>query len=92
MYVFVVYHKGEDFREQYKSFLGKGIFVSDGDQWKMHRQLASSLFQTSELKRHASVFRKQSSQLVKKLNTLSGSMDMQDYFMRFLLLLRNTMN
>eukprot|EP01102_Stenamoeba_stenopodia_P016561 TRINITY_DN57_c0_g1_i1.p1 TRINITY_DN57_c0_g1~~TRINITY_DN57_c0_g1_i1.p1 ORF type:complete len:496 (-),score=123.72 TRINITY_DN57_c0_g1_i1:44-1531(-) len=80
-----VYQKGEEFQEQYHDFLGKGIFVSNGDQWKMHRQVASALFQTSELKRHTVVFKKQAHTLVKKLNTLKGSIDMQDYFMRYTL-------
>jgi len=72
---FSVYHKGEDFQEQYHEFLGKGIFVSNGDQWKMHRQIASALFQTSELKRHTSVFKRQASTLINRVWVITRTHD-----------------
>ncbi|KAF9427749.1 hypothetical protein BGZ94_004227 [Podila epigama] len=40
------YVKGEFFRFQLADILGKGIFVSDGQQWRFHRKTASNMFTT----------------------------------------------
>ncbi|KFH61851.1 hypothetical protein MVEG_12359 [Podila verticillata NRRL 6337] len=40
------YVKGEIFRQQLTDILGRGIFVSDGDEWRFHRKTASNIFTT----------------------------------------------
>ncbi|KAG0098806.1 hypothetical protein BGZ93_010276 [Podila epicladia] len=40
------YVKGDMFRQQLTDILGRGIFVSDGDEWRFHRKTASNIFTT----------------------------------------------
>ncbi|KAG0297640.1 hypothetical protein BGZ96_005517 [Linnemannia gamsii] len=40
------YVKGSIFRDQLKDILGRGIFVSDQDDWRFHRKTASNIFTT----------------------------------------------
>ncbi|KAF9326076.1 hypothetical protein BG006_010460 [Podila minutissima] len=40
------YVKGDVFRQQLTDILGRGIFVSDGDEWRFHRKTASNIFTT----------------------------------------------
>lgn len=40
------YVKGDIFRQQLTDILGRGIFVSDGDEWRFHRKTASNIFTT----------------------------------------------
>ncbi|KAF8575554.1 cytochrome P450 monooxygenase pc-3 [Ramaria rubella] len=41
---FESFAKGTKFREMFDSFLGSGIFTSDGDTWKCHRAMARPFF------------------------------------------------
>ncbi|KAF8931541.1 hypothetical protein BGZ58_007578 [Dissophora ornata] len=40
------YIKGEVFSSQVRDMLGGGIFVSDGDLWRLHRKTANNMFTT----------------------------------------------
>ncbi|KAF9932696.1 hypothetical protein FBU30_007539 [Linnemannia zychae] len=40
------YIKGSIFRDQLKDILGRGIFVSDHDEWRFHRKTAANIFTT----------------------------------------------
>ncbi|KAF9134551.1 hypothetical protein BGW39_006644 [Mortierella sp. 14UC] len=40
------YIKGSIFRDQLKDILGKGIFVSDQEDWRFHRKTAANIFTT----------------------------------------------
>ncbi|KAF9584878.1 hypothetical protein BGW38_004820 [Lunasporangiospora selenospora] len=40
------YIKGFIFQDQLSDILGEGIFVSDGERWKLHRKTASNIFTT----------------------------------------------
>ncbi|KAG0342435.1 hypothetical protein BG004_005676 [Podila humilis] len=40
------YVKGDVFRQQLTDILGRGIFVSDGHEWRFHRKTASNIFTT----------------------------------------------
>ncbi|KAG0049095.1 hypothetical protein BGZ83_006045 [Gryganskiella cystojenkinii] len=40
------YVKGDTFRWQLTDILGRGIFVSDRDEWRFHRKTASNIFTT----------------------------------------------
>jgi len=42
--------KGPRFLANFDEFLGKGIFVVDGEEWKTQRKIASHLFKTKTLK------------------------------------------
>lgn len=80
------YEKGENFKVQFQDFLGQGIFVASGADWKMHRNVASVLFQTSELKKHSTVFKKNAVILIKRLEQLKEKpIDIQDMFLRYTL-------
>ena len=79
---------------QFKDFLGKGIFLVNGDQWKSKRKMASNLFRHHNLKSYVSIFAKNSQSLVEVVRKLSErndeeyqnrGIDFQDYFMRYTL-------
>ncbi|THV01193.1 cytochrome P450, partial [Dendrothele bispora CBS 962.96] len=38
------FHKGEMEEDQFNSFLGSGVFNSDGDMWKFHRNMTRPFF------------------------------------------------
>lgn len=40
------YIKGKIFRDQLKDILGRGIFVSDQEEWRFHRKTAANIFTT----------------------------------------------
>ncbi|GBF98692.1 sterol 14-demethylase [Raphidocelis subcapitata] len=48
------YPKGQPFRDNFGPLLGKGIFVSDGEQWRWQRKLASRIFSIRSFKLYVS--------------------------------------
>jgi cytochrome P450 len=40
------YIKGNIFSDQLRDFFGEGIFVADGDEWRLHRKTALTMFTT----------------------------------------------
>ena len=47
--------KGPSFCQLFGDFLGFDIFDSDGDQWKVHRKIASNMFSRNLLRRTAEI-------------------------------------
>jgi cytochrome P450 len=88
-----VYGKGPFQIDQYKQFIGTGIFNSNGALWKHQRSQATPAFQPSALKSHVAIFEKQGKILLDKFESLwkndpivkTNGIDVQDYFMRFTL-------
>ncbi|KAG8983276.1 hypothetical protein FRB90_006154, partial [Tulasnella sp. 427] len=76
--------KGEVGRIRFRSFLGKGIFASDGERAKMHRALARPYFARERISDY-NAFQRHSTKLVHILRThaLSNApCDVQDLFAR----------
>jgi cytochrome P450 len=48
------YVKGENFRRNFGPLLGKGIFVSDGEEWRWQRKLAARMFSVKGFKLYVS--------------------------------------
>ncbi|KAF8514030.1 cytochrome P450 [Gautieria morchelliformis] len=46
---FESFAKGAKFREMFDTFLGRGIFTTDGDTWKYHRSMARPFFTTERV-------------------------------------------
>jgi len=89
-----VYEKAEFMINQYKDFLGKGIFLVNGEQWKSKRKMASNLFHHRNLKSYISIFLKNSVKFVNIVNRIrenneedyaNKGIDFQGYFMRYTL-------
>ncbi|GMI70094.1 cytochrome P450, family 94, subfamily D, polypeptide 2 [Hibiscus trionum] len=82
------YPKGERFIWMLKDFLGRGIFNSDGDLWKIQRKTASYEFNTRSLRNFImdSVRLEISTRLVPVLNRASETnqvLDLQDILEQF---------
>lgn len=54
--------------------VGSGIFNSDGEQWKAHRQAARPFFQKENLTNFV-IFEKHTEVLIRAVRTLSGNGD-----------------
>ncbi|KAG0039884.1 hypothetical protein BGZ82_006289 [Podila clonocystis] len=81
------YIKGDVFRWQLTDILGKGIFVSDGAEWRFHRKTASNIF-TTRLYRDLvqGAFKSSAQDLCSVLDQHSGeAVDMQSLFLRLTL-------
>ncbi|XVE73979.1 hypothetical protein DITRI_Ditri11bG0162000 [Diplodiscus trichospermus] len=80
------YCKGEYNQQVLKDLLGRGIFTSDGDEWRQQRKIASFEFSKRVIRDFSySVFRSDAAKLVRLLLELSASgqvFDMQDMLMR----------
>lgn len=66
------YVKGRFLNELFDDVLGSGIFNSDGEQWKTHRQAARPFFQKENLTNFV-IFEKYTEVLIRALRTLSGN-------------------
>ncbi|AYV77733.1 MAG: CYP86A7 [Edafosvirus sp.] len=80
--------KGGMFNEIFHDLLGNGIFNSDGDTWRMHRQLISPIFSVKRLTQHIeSVLIKNGNIIIEILNKIASSannkIDIQDLFFRY---------
>ncbi|KAG0339204.1 hypothetical protein BG000_002628 [Podila horticola] len=81
------YIKGDFFRWQLTDILGKGIFVSDGAEWRFHRKTASNIF-TTRLYRDLvqGAFRSSAHDLCSVLDRhLNDPVDLQSLFLRLTL-------
>ncbi|XP_078603266.1 cytochrome P450 4F5-like [Branchiostoma floridae x Branchiostoma japonicum] len=59
---------------------GNGLFLSDGDQWKVHRRLLTPAFHFDVLKQYASVYNREATEMISKL---SGTTDNGQVFEMF---------
>jgi len=77
------YVKGNAFQDVLGELLGDGIFASDGDAWRMHRKIASTMFTRNLLRHSAKVMRdnlKDVETVLMKANDNGKSLDLQDLF------------
>jgi len=78
------YVKGTFFSETLEELLGKGIFTSDGKQWRVHRKTASNMFTKSRLQDQMTLsFCEAADHLVEKCEELSENGDAVDMFDMF---------
>ena len=73
------YSKGENSREIMADLFGKGIFLSDGEEWRHQKKLASYEFSTRVLRDFSCcVFRRNAAKLVRVVSGFEGRVfDMQ---------------
>ncbi|KAF7303478.1 Cytochrome P450 monooxygenase [Mycena indigotica] len=79
------YVKGERFRYGMRGVLGTGVFNSDGDMWKFHRQITRPFFSRDRIS-HFDLFDRHADDVVSllKRRTREGySVDFQDLIGRF---------
>eukprot|EP01061_Rhynchopus_euleeides_P033344 TRINITY_DN5588_c0_g1_i5.p1 TRINITY_DN5588_c0_g1~~TRINITY_DN5588_c0_g1_i5.p1 ORF type:complete len:556 (+),score=227.73 TRINITY_DN5588_c0_g1_i5:158-1669(+) len=79
------FEKGNDLKEITSRLLGRGIFTTDGQEWKDHRTCMAHLFTRRTLRGHVSdVFGMASQELVQSLSSAAGEgqpTDMQAVFL-----------
>ncbi|XP_035694462.1 cytochrome P450 4F6-like [Branchiostoma floridae] len=51
-----------------RPWLGNGLFLSDGDQWRVHRRLLTPAFHFDILKQYVSVYNKEATEMISKLS------------------------
>ncbi|KAG2055986.1 cytochrome P450 [Suillus hirtellus] len=81
------YVKGAKFREAADSILGTGVFNSDGETWKLHRNLTRSFF-THDRISHFEIFDRHANRaiaLAKDRFRMDMAIDFQDLISRFTL-------
>uniref|UniRef100_A0A7S4R0T7 Cytochrome P450 n=2 Tax=Ditylum brightwellii TaxID=49249 RepID=A0A7S4R0T7_9STRA len=89
------YEKGDGSRSFFRELLGNGIFLSDGDQWFVHRKIMSKMFSRNLLRRTSEVIQMKLEQIASLLlNAMETeeqyvgsaepriSLDLQDIFFR----------
>lgn len=76
------YGKGEPFHEDFRDFLGDGIFATDGTQWSESRNLLRPLFVKTKV-RDFEVFERHVGQLVGKIGGRGEEIDISDLFYRY---------
>ena len=79
------YIKGKSFRAVYGDFFGTGIFGNDGNQWKVHRQIASNMFSRNLLRRTAEITLEKLylvRDILEKCAKTGSSVDIQNIFYR----------
>lgn len=77
--------KGVKFRDMFDLFLGQGIFTTDGDQWRQHRQLLKPFFSRERITDYR-CFEQHSSKMLSVLAMYAhhgDAVDIQDLFGRF---------
>jgi len=83
------WEKGTFFTETLEELLGKGIFTSDGKQWRLQRKTASNMFTKSRLQDQMTLsFCESADRVVEKCEELSengNAVDMFDMFNRLTL-------
>lgn len=78
------YVKGSLFTDSFEELLGKGIFTTDGEQWRIHRKTSSNLFTKSRLKDQMALsFSESADRLVEKCKELSANGNSVDMFEMF---------
>ncbi|KAL2917027.1 hypothetical protein HK105_203459 [Polyrhizophydium stewartii] len=81
--------KGDYFVSRMKQILGHGIFVSDGETWRVQRKTASHIFSTKKFREFfETVFASEMQELIARLRKSADGttvVDMQDNFFRFTL-------
>jgi cytochrome P450 len=79
------YVKGDIWRKVLGELLGDGIFTVDGDQWRIHRKLMSTMFSINLLRKSTVAMREKLEQVLNifqnKVNKSGGfDIDMQEIF------------
>ncbi|KDQ14076.1 hypothetical protein BOTBODRAFT_132971 [Botryobasidium botryosum FD-172 SS1] len=81
------FEKGEKFHDMFESFLGTGIFTSDGETWKFHRSMARPFF-VRERVSDFDYFERHSAKVISIMEHMSArseACDFQDLFQKFTL-------
>ena len=79
---FADYGKGKPFHEDWKDFLGDGIFTTDGEQWHKSRQLIRPQFirdRVSDLE----IFEKHVGKLLNLMGGRGQEIDLMSLFFRY---------
>lgn len=84
---FANYDKGNQFISAFSRFLGRGIFVSDGQQWKTHRAMTRPFFAKDKMGGGDDIhilFEPYVNKLIANLERSTGEpMDVQEAFSRY---------
>ena len=75
------YGKGEPFHEDWKDFLGDGIFTTDGQQWSESRNLLRPLFVQTRV-RDFEIFERHTEKLIGMVGGRGEEVDISDFFYR----------
>jgi cytochrome P450 len=70
---------------RFKAFFGKGIFAANGSSWSQQRNAARAYFTIHAIEDYVPIFAVKAAELGDELAKRSGSVEMQDMFMRFTL-------
>lgn len=81
---FLDFGKGEQFRHDWKDFLGDSIFTTDGEKWQNSRQLIRPQFVRNRVTDLA-IFEKHAGRLMAKMGGHGEEVDIADLFYRFTL-------
>ena len=79
------YVKGDNFQSILGEIFGDGIFASDGEVWKMHRKIASTMFTKNLLRHSAKIMERKLgdvNQILTKAYDNCDAFDLQDLFFR----------
>ncbi|KAF9468760.1 cytochrome P450 [Collybia nuda] len=81
----ILYFTGPEFYLQMKSFLGTGVFNSDGEMWKFHRAITRPFFNKDRVT-HFDIFERHAQDAIKQLKVRLSEgypVDIQDLASRF---------
>ena len=81
---FADYGKGKPFHDDWKEFMGDGIFSTDGDLWHSSRQLIRPQFNKQRVS-DLEIFEKHSQKLIRMLGTEGRKVDISSLFYRYTL-------
>ncbi|KAL9130329.1 MAG: hypothetical protein Q9217_001468 [Psora testacea] len=81
---FADYGKGEPFHEDWKDFLGDGIFTTDGELWHSSRQLIRPQFVKQRVS-DLDIFEKHAQKLMSRLGGRGERVDISSLFYRYTL-------
>ncbi|KAI0772037.1 cytochrome P450 monooxygenase pc-3 [Trametes elegans] len=82
---FADFEKGEEFRDTVNTVLGMGVFNTDGELWKFHRQMTRPYFSRDRIS-HFELFDRHADVAIRKMKDRFGSghaLDFQDLISRF---------
>ena len=78
------YGKGQPFHEEWKDFLGDGIFTTDGEMWHGSRQLIRPQFVKDRVK-DLEIFEKHVGKMMSKIGGQGQEVDISELFYRYTL-------
>jgi len=76
---FHVWDINDSRKKQFKDFLGRGIFTTDGDAWHRSRQMLRPSFERSQIA-DLDIFEKRVAALIKSIPKDGSTVDLQDLF------------